>query len=113
MKKRSPCPYKALMIIIDVAKHVEDKILSVLESYQITRSMISFAQGTAPSTISDFFGFGIVDKMVLSTFVDTKLAETIVMDLQNVLQEDEKNRGIIFTLPITALSSNIIGLWRK
>ena len=113
MKKKNPCPYKALVIIINEGKNIEDKILYIFKSYDISRSMISFAKGTAPSTISDFFGFGVDNKIVVSTFVETAVVEEMIKDLQEILQLDKRDRGMIFTLPITALSSNILGLWRE
>lgn len=112
-KKKNPCPYKALVVIINEGRNIEDKVLYVFKNYDITRSMISFAKGTAPSNFSDFFGFGIDNKIVVSTFVDTDLVEQITDDLKEILELDKKNRGMIFTLPITALSSNILGLWRE
>lgn len=112
MKKKTPCPYKALLIIANNEKNTENTIISILNKYNITTSMISSAQGTAPSTISDFFGFGIIDKIVFSTFIPASLTEKIIENLQTALQTDDKNKGMIITLPITALSSNVLEIWR-
>lgn len=112
-KKKNPCPYKALVIIINEGRNMEDKVLYVLKNYDITRSMISYAKGTAPSTFSDFFGFGVDNKIVVSTFVDAEKAKEIIADLREILELDRRHKGLVFTLPITALSSNILGLWRE
>ena len=113
MKKKNLCPYKALIIIINEGRNIEDKVLYVLKNYDITRSVISFAKGTAPSSISDFFGFGVDNKIVVSTFVDSGRVGEITADLKEILELDKNNRGMMFTMPITALSSNILGLWRE
>lgn len=113
MKKTNTCPYKALVVIVNDGKDTEEKVLTVLKKYNISRNVISSAKGTATSTLSDFFGFSVVDKIILSTFIDSPMASEIVGEITSTLQLDEKNRGIVFTLPITALSSNILGLWRK
>lgn len=113
MKKKNPCPYKAMVIIINEGRNIEDKLMYVFKNYDISRSMISYAKGTAPSTLSDFFGFGVDNKIVVSTFVEAEKVKELTNDLQEVLQLDKKNRGMIFTLPLTALSSNILGLWRE
>lgn len=112
MKKKNRCPYKALIVIINEGRNIEDKVLYVLKSFDISRNFISFAKGTAPSTLSDFFGFGVDNKILISTFVEVEKVSEIISDLQELLQLDKKNKGMIFTLPITALSSNILGLWR-
>ena len=109
MKKKISCPYKALMLIINEGRNIEDKIMYVFKTHDIMRSVISFAKGTAPSTLSDFFGFGVDNKIVVSTFVESEKAEEIIHDLKEILED----RGMVFTLPITALSSNILGLWRE
>lgn len=113
MKKANTCPYKALLVIVNEGKDTEDKVLSILNKYAISKSVISSAKGTATSNLSDFFGFSIVNKIILSTFIDAPLATEIIEDITRTLQLDQKNRGIVLTLPLTALSSNIIGLWRK
>jgi len=112
MKKKNPCPYKALVIIINEGRNIEDKIQYVFKTHDISRSMISFAKGTAPSNLSDFFGFGVDNKIVVSTFVESEKAVEIMHDMQELLQVDKRDKGMMFTLPITALSSNILGLWR-
>lgn len=113
MKKKNYCPYKALIVIVNEGKNYEEKILSVLKKYDISRSMISLAKGTAPSTISDFFGFSIENKILISTFIETDMTKEIIFDLKESLELDKKNKGLVLTLPITALSSNILGLWRE
>lgn len=113
MKKQNICPYKALVVIANEGKDTEEKIISVLKKYDISRNVISSAKGTATSTLSDFFGFSVVNKVILSTFIDYEMVTEILNDITQTLQLDEKNRGIVFTLPLTGLSSNILGLWRK
>lgn len=113
MKKKISCPYKALILIINEGRNIEDKIMYVFKTHDIMRSVISFAKGTAPSTLSDFFGFGVDNKIVVSTFVESEKAEEIIHDLKEILEVDKRDRGMVFTLPITALSSNILGLWRE
>ena len=112
MKKKKQCPYKILIAILNQEKNIEEKVLDILKKYEISRTVVSMAQGTAPSNISDFFGFGVTERMILSTFVEADKSKEIVDCLQNSLEEDKKNKGMIFTLPLTALSSNILGLWR-
>ena len=112
MKKTNRCPYKALIVIINEGRNIEDKVLYVLKNFDLSRNFISFAKGTAHSNLSDFFGFGVDNKIVISTFVEVEKVSEIIEDLKELLQLDKKNRGMIFTLPITALSSNILGLWR-
>lgn len=113
MKKKNRCPYKALIVVVNEGKVYEEKVLSVLKKYDISRSMISLAKGTAPSNLSDFFGFSVDNKSMVSTFIDSDKTEEIIADLKKELESDAKNRGLIVTLPITALSSNILGLWRN
>ncbi len=113
MKKKNYCPYKALIVVVNEGKTYEDKILAVLKNYDISRSVVSVAKGTAPSNISDFFGFGIENKTLVSTFVESDRAKEIMFELKETLELDKKNKGLVLTLPITALSSNILGLWRR
>ncbi len=113
MKKKNTCPYKALIVIINEDTNSEEKVTQIFSTYNIAHSMISTAKGTATSTISDFFGFSIVDKIIISTFIPAKESKKIIEHITATLQLEEKNRGMVFTLPLTALSSNILTLWRK
>ena len=46
-------------------------------------------------------------------YLGSEKAEEIIHDLKEILEVDKRDRGMVFTLPITALSSNILGLWRE
>lgn len=108
-KKINICPLQILVLIINNTEK-EDVVETLLNKHGIEKSMISTAKGTANSTISDFFGFGIVEKLIISTFIPADKAKVIINDLVENLKLKERNKGIVFTLPLTSISSNILQL---
>lgn len=105
--KKILCPYQALVMIINEDQETEDKLLELLELYHIEKTMISKAKGTAPSSISDFFGFGVVEKMIVTTMIPSIKAKDILTKLTQELELNEKNKGIVLTLPLTGMDSRL------
>ena len=101
------CPLEALIIITNEGKDTEEAI-DILSELHISKSIISSAIGTAPTQIADLLGIGTSKKQIISTFVQSNTADELLSILTEKLQLDEKNRGIAFTLPLTALTSNIL-----
>ena len=106
-EKKNLCPYQILVAVINNQKVLEASLLKTLEKYSVEKVFVSKASGTAESSISDFFGFGITEKDIFSCFVPSKFADKIIEDVEQNMKKSKHNKGIVFTLPLTALDSRI------
>jgi len=106
-KEKKTCPYQILIAIINNQKVLEASLLKTLEKYSVEKAFVSRASGTAESSISDFFGFGITEKDIFSCFVPAEIADNIIEDVEANMKKSKHNKGIVFTLPLTAIDSRI------
>ena len=105
MKKT--CPYQILIAIINDQKVLEAVLLKTLAKYSIDKTIVSKAKGTAPSAVSDFFGFGTTEKNMLSTIIQSSDAEEVVAEVSAQMNKNKNNRGVVFTLPLTGMDSRM------
>ena len=105
--EKNLCPYQILIAVINNQKVLEASLLKTLEKYKVEKAFVSKASGTAESTGFDFFGFGITEKDIFSCFVPTKFADEIISDVEANMKKNKHNKGIVFTLPLTAIDSRI------
>lgn len=106
MKKKS-CPFQILIIIMNQEKGLEDKIIDILDVYNVDKTIISRANGTAQSSVSDFFGFGITEKNIFTTIIQSEKAEDIVKSISKKMALNKNNKGVVFTLPLTGMDSRV------
>lgn len=97
-------PIETLFIIAD--RNQEKNILKTLTTHKIYGKILTNANGTAKSMLGDIFGFGIIEKDVIISFVETDKGLKICT-LLNKLINKEKDTGIVFTVPIDAISSDL------
>lgn len=67
------------------------------------------AQGSADTELGNIFGFGILDASLLTACVDTQKAKTM-LSLFEALQHILSENIIMFSIPIDAISSNLLNL---
>lgn len=111
--KKNLCPYQILIVITDCEKWMEETVLNILNRYLTDKAIVSRAKGTAPSTMSEIFGFGTSEKSITSAIIESKNSNEIVGKLTDTLKFNETNNGIVFTLPITSMDSRIFYLMEE
>lgn len=104
MKKK--CPYQILIAIINEQKALETRLIKIINEYA-SKSIVSQASGTAPSSASDFFGFGITEKSILSAIIPSEKADEIMKFVSSSMNTNKNNKGIVMTLPLSAMDSRI------
>ena len=61
-------------------------------------------EGTATGEILDYFGLATTDKAVVVSMVAQSLVEQARIALRNELQLSRRGHGILFTIPVSAIS---------
>jgi len=103
-------PIEVLVVIADTSYY--SRIKKILKSFKIDGQIVMYGQGTAKTNLGDIFGFGIMEKDVITTIVDTNKAEEICKTLIDEINAKGEN-GIVFTMPISAISSDLFQIVKE
>lgn len=101
-------PIEMLFVIVS---HIQyKKVASVLEQNNISHHSVLMGKGTAESKLGDIFGFGIIDRDIVSAVIKKKESSKILNELNTALNLSEEHMGVAFTTEISAVTSDIFEL---
>lgn len=103
-------PIELLITIADPAEY--EKIKTVLDSFKIDGQMIISGQGTAKTALEELFGFSILEKEIVATIVDVNISTKLMQKLFEEINKKTVN-GIVFTIPISAISSDLFKMIKE
>ena len=103
-------PIELLIIITDPSEY--EKAKEVLNSFEVDGQLIISGQGTAKTTIEELFGFSVLEKEIISTIVDSSISTKL---MEKVFEEINRKtvNGIVFTVPISAISSDLFKMIKE
>lgn len=104
-KKTIPAPFELMITIVE--RGVSAKVSEILRRHDCQFSLITLGEGTARSQVSDIFGFGIVNRDVVWSFVDPLMAGKILKAFDEELELSKPAKGIAMTIPVQA-GSNLL-----
>jgi len=104
MAKQSPI--EMLYVIISHKKLAD--VEKIFEKHGISHFSVMMGKGTANSTLGDIFGFGIIDRDIITTVIPVKLANDILDELNTTLKLDIPHKGVAFTTTIDAITSDAL-----
>ncbi len=102
-------PIEMIAVITD--RHKTDEVAKILTNYGISSQAIIMAKGTADSSIGDIFGFGIIDKDVICGFCEVEKTDKVMKDIEEQLQLNKPHNGVVMTIPINAISSDLFSMF--
>lgn len=105
--KKQESPYQILVAIINRQKVLEVTLLKLLSKFSVDKNIISKAYGTAPSSVSDFFGFGTTEKSIITSIVPASKSSEILEEISKSMDKNKNNRGVAFLLPLTGMDSRM------
>lgn len=99
-------PIEILFVIIG-HKNLE-KVYEIFENNGIEYKTVMPGKGTAESKLGDLFGFGIIDRDVITTVVKTEQRSKILQELDAKLKLSEPHNGVAFSMSIDAVTSDVL-----
>lgn len=99
-------PIEMLFVIVG-HKNLE-KVNNILSENQIEYKAVIPGKGTAESKIGDLFGFGIIDRDIVTTMIKTEQRSTILQQLDDALNLSKPHVGVAFSISIDAISSDVL-----
>lgn len=106
MAKQSPIE---MLYVIASHKKLAD-VKKIFEDHGISHFSVMMGKGTANSTLGDIFGFGIIDRDIITTVVPVKHAGQILDELNEALKLDVPHNGVAFTTTIDAITSDVLDI---
>ena len=107
MKKKSiPAPLELMVTIVE--RGVSPKVCEILKVHDCPFSLITLGEGTAQSQTADIFGFGIVDRDIIWSFVNPLMSDKILNTFENVLELSKPRKGIAMTIPLQSASNLLL-----
>ena len=95
-------PIKLLVVIVDRGKG--KNITKLLNSVDVSYHLIALGQGTAPTELQAYFGFGESDKDIIFAFTSSEKLPAVKVALKNLICKNTPNSGLAFTIPINCIS---------
>ena len=98
-------PFKLMVTIVDRSK--AEQVIEVCCDLSLPYHVAILGEGTATGEILDYFGLASTDKAVVLSLVCSSSLSAVRAALRNELQLQRKGYGILFTIPISAISKKI------
>lgn len=107
-KKTISAPFELMITIVERGK--SEKVIDILKTHDCSYNLITLGEGTARSTVSDIFGFGIVEREVIWSLVDPIMSDRILKTMNDVLELSKPAKGIAMTIPTNAASNLMLDI---
>ena len=101
---------KFLVVITDKGK--DSKFKRLLKRYHIGFSFVVNGNGTASSSLLNYFGLEDVKKKIISSVIPDSLEQKILYDLYNKAGLKEYGGGIAFTINITSATRFLSNIYK-
>ncbi|MGI6359830.1 MAG: hypothetical protein ACOX02_02145 [Acholeplasmatales bacterium] len=92
-----------LLITITERGKGED-VTDLISKYKIDYNIILLGQGTATSSMLDYFSLSNTDKDVVLSLIDDADEDVILNDLESVFEFSKKHLGMAFTVALTSMN---------
>lgn len=105
MKKLPPSPIEVLVTIVGPSE--TDNVLKILNEFGEQNTLVVLGHGTTESELIQLFGFGVIERTITFSIIQTKNSSALVEKINTDLQfETEERKGLVFTLPIKSIEKN-------
>lgn len=85
----------------------DKKVKNIEEKYNLPFNVTSFGNGTASSSVLNYFGLEQIKKYIYFSLINTIDKKNILKDIKNDLKLKIPGNGIAFTIPLSSSTSYI------
>ena len=90
------------LLVIIAPTLLEKKYLDVLNKYKVKFKAVTYAKGTASSSILEYFGLNEIDKIVFFAILPQIAGKHLLRYSKMKLKISEPGNGISFTIPLSS-----------
>lgn len=102
MSSCNQSPIKLMVTIVDRDK--AEFVVKICNDLKLHYHVGILGEGTATGEILDYFGLATTDKAIIVSLVAQSLVDQTRIALRNELQLNRRGHGILFTIPVSAIS---------
>lgn len=95
------------LLMVIAPTFLETKYLEILNKYKVKFKSITYAKGTASSSVLEYFGLNEVERIVIFAVLPKITGKHILRYTKSRLKIDEPGKGIAFTIPISSSTKYI------
>lgn len=105
VNKNTPlaAPKKLKLLFTIVAREKCDFYLDVLESFDVSYQLVLYGKGTAPSGLSNMFGYIDPSKAIILSVIKQEKINDVFTAYEDKYFKLKNGRGIAFTVPLSSL----------
>ncbi|NMA05303.1 MAG: hypothetical protein GX931_02900 [Acholeplasmataceae bacterium] len=93
---------KLLITIIERGKG--EDVTDLISKYKIDYNIIFLGQGTATSSMLDYFSLTNTDKDIVLSLIDEGDEDAVLNDLEEEFEFSKKHLGMAFTVDLTSMN---------
>lgn len=90
------------MLFIIVNHSEERKLLKIINKYKIGFKTIMYGQGTASSSLLEYFDLNDEEKVIITAILPNILCKYLLKDLKEKIKVEHLGKGIAFTIPLSS-----------
>ena len=97
-----------IKLIVTIVERRQGAVIA--RQYSQTGSFLHFqcsGYGTASSELLDVLGFGTSERDILLSYAAASTVDTLLHDLNNAMRASVNAKGIVFSIPLTAISNPV------
>lgn len=102
----------SLMFIIS-SSNKEKYYLKLLDKYKIKFKAITHGNGTASSSVLEYFGLNEVERSIILSVMPTVMSKYILRYMKQRLKIEEPGNGIAFTIPLSSSTKYMNDVYNK
>ena len=96
------------LLCVIVSRGTGNKVVKILDALKVDFQLLSLGQGTADSSMAEYFNLDAKEKEVVFAIIKTKNENLILANLNKLLKLEEKNTGIAATIPIKSATYSLV-----
>jgi len=101
-------PIDLLITIVD--QNSGEKVINFLKQKDVSYYVECSGHGTAESELQDLFGFGIRERDIVISLVNSKKSEELLHELNEIFGFNERHTGLAFTVPLNSAEKQLADL---
>lgn len=98
------------LLITIVNRGMGEKVKETISEFNFKNHIELIGYGTAESEISDLFGFGIKERDIVLSFVESEKSKAVLDKLNEEFYFNERHTGLAFTIPLNSAEKSLVDL---
>ena len=101
------------MLFIIINRSDEKKVLKIINKYKVGFKVIMYGQGTASSSLLEYFDLNDEDKAIITSVLPPILCKNLLIDLKEKMNVEDHGKGIAFSISLSSATKYMVDFYQK